>query len=334
MTGSASTTPGTGRPKAPPGLYWRKGKLVPRPPSKLPLRGFVEWTPRPGGRPAVQLEIALAVIAEYKANLPLTVRQIYYRSVGKYGRPKSEDEYETLIETISRARRARLIRFEHIHDDDNDHVAIGGADDDPVGDFIDGVARSVEYVRLNRQDGQPAFIEVHCEAAGMKDQLEQVTWEYGIPVVASGGQLTLSARWRTAQRAAERVGMGITTEILHLGDADEAGFSITENAIEDPAAFVAALVPHPPLEPMTGERLALTEDQIDGTFWTPAHGPLPPDPTGKPGFQLEALAPDEIAQILREAIEARLDLEAYKAVLERENEVRDELRQWIGGKER
>ena len=47
-------------------------------------------------------------------------------------------------------------------------------------------------------------------------------------------------------------------------------------------------------------------------------------------MQLEALPPDVIAQILRDAIKADLDQDEYDAVLEREEEERTDLQDWLG----
>lgn len=311
-------------PEAPPGMMWRRRnggppKLVRRPPSKQKKRGYVPWTPAPGERPEEQLRIAQAVIAEYRAYLPLTVRQIYYRAVGAYGRPKTKSEYSALVDTLTNARRAQIIPFDVIRDGDDEFVPIGGDPDDPIAAFARTVARHIEGFSLDGQGGQPAFIEVHCEAAGMADQLRRVTYDFDVPVVPSGGQLSLSHKWQTAQRAIERAENGVPTYILHLGDADEHGFSITENAIDDPAAFAAAHgVPE-----LAGERIALTAEQIE-------EHDLPPDPTGKPGYQLEALAPDVIGGILRDAILARWDEDAHQAVLDRRDEIREQLREQYG----
>jgi hypothetical protein len=49
--------------------------------------------------------------------------------------------------------------------------------------------------------------------------------------------------------------------------------------------------------------------------------------------QAEAIAPDDLANILRTAIESRLDMDAYRAVLAREEEARRELLERLDGEE-
>jgi len=57
------------------------------------------------------------VLAEYAEQLPLTLRQIFYRMVGAYGYEKTEQAYERLGETLNKARRARVIGMDAIRDD-------------------------------------------------------------------------------------------------------------------------------------------------------------------------------------------------------------------------
>jgi hypothetical protein len=78
-------------------------------------RGFVDWQPRPETR--ILLDQVLAVLDEYAAYLPLTIRQIFYRLVGRYDYEKTENAYKNLCEAMNRARRAKLIAMSAIRDD-------------------------------------------------------------------------------------------------------------------------------------------------------------------------------------------------------------------------
>ena len=70
-------------------------------------RGFAPWQPR--GPSQELLEQVRAVFGEYEDYLPLTIRQVFYRLVGKFEYEKTEQAYKRLVEHLSRARRARLI---------------------------------------------------------------------------------------------------------------------------------------------------------------------------------------------------------------------------------
>lgn len=77
------------------------GKLIGR---TTRVRG---WNPTAKSRALI--DTVLAILAEYAAYLPLTIRQIFYRLVGAHDYEKTEHAYKRLGETINRARRARLI---------------------------------------------------------------------------------------------------------------------------------------------------------------------------------------------------------------------------------
>ena len=60
-----------------------------------------------------------AILKEYEAHLPLTVRQVLYRMMGKFGHEKTLEP--TLYELLLRARRARVIDMDAIRDDGGEH---------------------------------------------------------------------------------------------------------------------------------------------------------------------------------------------------------------------
>jgi hypothetical protein len=82
---------------------------------------------------------------------------------------------------------------------------------------------------------------------------------------------------------------------------------------------------------VTFTRLAVTPERI-AWYELPT---APPKPTDKRAFtgltcQAEALAPDVLAGIVRNAIEPRIDRRAYERVLRHERQVRRERsRNWI-----
>ena len=57
------------------------------------------------------------VFDEYEDQLPLTIRQVFYRLVAAHGYEKTEQAYARLLYYLDRARRARIIPFERVRDD-------------------------------------------------------------------------------------------------------------------------------------------------------------------------------------------------------------------------
>jgi hypothetical protein len=183
----------------------------------------------------VLLDQVAAVLEEYEEQLPLTVRQIFYRLVGAYGFEKTEQAYGRLCQHLVRARRARLIPFEAIRDDGV--ASISSAFYGSPEDFWDDTGRRIRAYRRDRQTGQEEYLELWCEAAGMAPQLATVADTYSVPVFSAGGFASLTAVRQIAERALDRL---VPTVILHVGDFDPSGESIFESMVEDARAFVDA----------------------------------------------------------------------------------------------
>ncbi|MEM8608398.1 MAG: hypothetical protein AAGF92_14915 [Myxococcota bacterium] len=256
------------------------------------------------------------VLAEYADHLPLTIRQIFYRLVGKYGYPKSEQAYNRLCECLNRARRGGLIAFDDIRDD-------GVRVEEPSGfsgtrGFWGTVRYWAEEYRLHRMANQSVELEIWVEAGGMVPQIAKVAHEYGIPVYSSGGFNSITAKYDTAARVTDE------TVILHIGDHDPSGLSVFDSLAEDVTQMVFDLERE---GEVSFERVAVTPAQID------RHGlpTAPPKRNDKRGqweggtVQAEALPPDVLASEVRTAILRHLDEDAYHDTLERERRERREL---------
>ena len=140
-------------------------------------RGYADWRPQP--RTRVLLAQVAEILAEYRDHLPLTVRQVFYRLVAAHGYEKTERGYQRLCEHLVRARRARMIPFEHIRDDGVITISMDwfGSPED----FWDDAGRRARQYRRDRQAGQPRRLELWCEGAGMAPQLARVADEFSVP---------------------------------------------------------------------------------------------------------------------------------------------------------
>jgi hypothetical protein len=283
------------------------------------VRGFAPWSPQ--ASTLELLERVRGVLGEYEDYLPLTIRQIFYRLVGVHEYEKSEQAYERLCEHLNRARRARLIPMDVIRDD-------GGVVSEPnmwdSGEqFLDTVRRQASELMLDRTQGQKIRLVVICEAAGMVPQLERITHPFGVSVLSGGGFDSTTDKFKFADALA---GHDRPTEVLDVGDHDPSGVSQFLAFLEDVDAFTRDLGGS-----ATFTRLAVTQQQI-ATYGLPTAPPKPTDPRAFTGqtCQAEALAPDALAQILRAAIEARLDRRAFNRVLQHERQVRRELMNTLG----
>jgi hypothetical protein len=285
-------------------------------------RGFTPWEPRAATRDL--LDQVRAVLAEYREFLPLTCRQIYYRLVGRYAFDKTEKAYSRLCEHLVRARRARIILFEAIRDDGIAPLSPNAWESGS--EFLDAVRHQAAELHLDRTAGQKTRLVVICEAAGMAPQLARVAHPYGIMVLPSGGFDSLTGKYDFARQLIDH---DRPTEVLHTGDHDPSGTHLFLAYAEDVSAFAAEMGGD-----VTFTRLAVTPEQIERLELPTA----PAKDSDRRAFngdtcQAEAIAPDDLADILRTAIESRIDMDAYEAVLAREVEVRRELIERLGGAE-
>jgi len=282
-------------------------------------RGFAPYSPRPDA--LALIEATRGVLEEYRAHLPLTLRQVFYRLVSAGDVGKTERDYGRLCEVLGRARRARLLPMDAFRDD-------GFRRDRPPGwqsaDAVtDAVRSTVEGFTLDRQAGQDVRLLVWCEAQGMVPQLERVAHDYSVPVLSSGGFDSITAKHA---QAVEIAGDERSTAVLHVGDHDPSGVHLYGSLDEDVRAFVDGYGGR-----CSFARLAVTPAQVE------RHGlpTAPPKATDRRAFegettQCEALPPDALADIIRDAIEARQDGETRRAVIEREHEERERLRERFG----
>ena len=287
-------------------------------------RGFAAWTPRPDSL-ALVADVQ-TVLAEYQAHLPLTCRQIFYRLVAMKGFDKTEAAYARLTETIGRARRAGLVPFASIRDDGSARYEFATWAN-PV-HFLAEVRGDAEGFRLDRQEGQETRLWVLCEAGGMAPMLARVANAYGIPVLTSGGFDSLTAKHELANELAQAMQDGIGAEVLHLGDLDPSGVHLFSSLAEDVCAMTRHLAN---LEPVF-TRLAVTPEQASRLGLPSA----PAKATDKRKFsgatvQCEAIAPDVLSDLLRDAIEARRDSWGTEATLSAEADMRADLLAKLGG---
>jgi hypothetical protein len=275
-------------------------------------RGFADWRPyRKNRELLLQVE---AIIGEYA--MALTIRQIFYRLVARYFYAKTEHAYKDLVYLLSRARRAGHIPMDAIRDDGfTSYYPAWWLD---IDDFLGDMRARARRFRLNRQRGQRRRLVVMCEASGMAPQLYRIAEPYGIPVLSAGGFDSLTDKHRLAEQWSR---MRQPTTVLRIGDYDPSGASMHVALAEDIGAFA---------EHYEGEidfvTVAITPEQARSRDLPSS----PPKETDRRGvhftdtetWQAEALDPNDLAQILEDAILERRDRGIYEAALAEEAEIR------------
>lgn len=282
------------------------------------VRGFADW--RPQAKAAALVDQVKLILHEYRDYLPLALRQVFYRLVGRFGYAKTETAYGSLGDVLNRARRARLVPFSALRDDGVtrlDDVGWSG-----LAACWAAIERTADNYTIDRQRGQERRVVLWCEAAGMAPQLARVGAPYSVPVYSSGGFDSVTVKHDMARLFAAR-----PTLVLHIGDHDPSGIHVFGSLDEDVRAFAGAMGAD-----VAFSRLAVLPEHIDRFGLLTA----PPKPTDRRAFtgetvQAEALSPDVLAELVHQAIVANLDMDAYRDALEAEEEEREHLRMRLEG---
>lgn len=295
-------------------------------PSAAPRNGVLAHLPSD----AKLLRLCRAVLAEYEAFWPLTVRQVFYRLVGQHGYPKhagsterdARRPYEEVSKVLKMARRQAGpgaigladdgigVGWDCIRDDGfYSGRFIGYADEQ---DFKDSVASDAADMTLDLQAGQERRVLLWCEARGMVPQLESYAAEYGAAVYSSGGCDSVSGKYQAAQALASHDG----TLILHVADLDQWGEAMSSTLDQDMTLLVDGLDSNVEIE-----RIALNQAQVKKYK-------LPAQEDGK-GWQAEALAPPQLKAEVQAALKCNLDMDLIAARLAEQAEARKRLIAWI-----
>ena len=161
-------------------------------------KGYADW--RPQDKTLALVGNVRDILEEYRAHLPLTIRQVFYRLVGVYGYPKDENAYERLCNALNRARRAGYIAFDDLRDDgisviQPKHYA-------SVEGFYGYVSRLGSQYERDKLAEQGVAMRVMCEAAGMMPQLARTCGRYSVPVYSCSGFDSLTAKYELARACA------------------------------------------------------------------------------------------------------------------------------------
>ncbi|MEV7891593.1 hypothetical protein ACWD3I_25030 [Streptomyces sp. NPDC002817] len=278
-------------------------------PDKRPRGPQPNWRPKRETRRV--LEAVEAVLDAYADYLPVTLRQIYYVLHGQGVLAKTRPDYKRMCEYVGMARRSGRIPWDAIRDDKQVAVAAPPSFAGPE-DFWRTLEAAAASYRVDRQHGQAVRLELWSETEGMVPQLARVGQKYGISCYSGGGFDGLAGKYNAAQRA---ITDGRRTCVLHVGDYDQSGEWILIALAEDVAAFAAAGGAD-----VEFVRVAVTPEQVVA-YGLPTAPPSTADRrafSGAATTQAEALRPDVLAELVREAVESRLDMSVLRQAIERE----------------
>lgn len=276
------------------------------------------------------------------AGYDVTLRQLYYQFIAldlfpedrrwtyvertrkwirdPNGTKNAEPNYDWLGAMMNDARLAGLIDWDFLVDRTRELQTVGHWSS--PSDIIETVAAAY---RIDKWESQPYRPEVWIEKEALAGVFERVCRRLDVPLFACRGYTSQSEMWRAAQRLAGYAEDGQTPFILHFGDLDPSGVDMTRDIFDRLHTFSNYEI--------KVKRLALNMLQVEEFNPPPSPAKLTDcrakafiEEYGPDSWELDALEPDTLAELVTEQIEAVRDDELYQEAVELEREQRAALR--------
>jgi hypothetical protein len=274
------------------------------------------------------LRAILEVINGWRDYWPLSDRRIHYGLLNepplKHGKKpgsvyrNDKASYGALTELLTRARLAGIIAMEAISDETRP-VCIFDVYAEPgpficreVNDFLKGYWRDL-------QQSQPNHIEIVGEKNTIAGIIEPVAMKYCIPVTTGRGYCSLPPR-SDMQRRFRKSGKEKLI-VLFLTDFDPDGEEIAHS-------FVRSMRDDFDVGSIEGMKVALTGEQVRKLKLPPmmqaksgsAHYEKFTSEHGHNVFELEAIPPEKLQELLEGTIDRIMDKQAFNAELDAEKD--------------
>jgi hypothetical protein len=266
-----------------------------------------------------------AIIAQYTAQgFTLTLRQLYYQLVSRGVIPNEQKEYKRVGSVINDARLAGKIDWNALEDRTRNVKSVSHWDSPE--EIIEAIA---DQFRMDKWCDCSVRPEVWIEKDALVGVIEDVCRDEDVSYFSCRGYTSQSEMWGAAMRFLkyhEKFGQGV--HVIHLGDHDPSGQDMSRD-IEDRIRMF--LRHHNPAaeSSFSFTRIALNMDQIqqynpppnpakstDSRFKTYA------DLHGDDSWELDALDPTVIADLIRNKIVELRDDDEYRRVEDEENDHR------------
>lgn len=269
------------------------------------------------------IAISNDIITEFRdEGFTLILRQLYYQILGKgLFTESSMRTYKNLGTLITKARnngllswygiedRGRGIKGLYIHEE-NDH------------EVVSGLETLLSFDFWQRQD---TYVEVWVEKESLSQVIRKACDPLKTPFMATRGYLSSSEAWRAGQRFKQQRENGKECVMIHLGDHDPEGLDMTRDNEK-------RLIKYSDGCPITVDRIALNMDQIEKYNPPPNYAKASSsrfdwyvDKFGDECWELDALKPQVIVDLITEAINPYIDRDLWDETEEEETAKREHL---------
>jgi hypothetical protein len=272
---------------------------------------FKKWAPREHS--IERLAYVRGINAEYKEQgFTLSLRQIFYQFVARGLLDNSLAGYQAIKELLIRARESGEIDWNDIEDRGR-AVVTHPSWENPAA-IIDAVAS--QYAE-DLWDGQSCRVEVLIEKSALVGVIDGVCREFQVPYLSMRGNNSITMLYEAAKRYQDLIDSGIKPMVLMLADHDPTGYFIPSVVQQKLSQYAR--------QPIEVRRIGLNLDQIN-RYNPPPNRLKEKDPrhaayvreTGlQDGWELDALEPSVLSQLIRDEVTSLLDVEAWEAAKDR-----------------
>lgn len=283
-----------------------------------------------------RLAVINSIIAQYQSEgYILTLRQLYYQLVSRDIIPNKLAEYSKLSTLLKEGRMGGIVDWSAIEDRLRRPSSPSCWDSPKV-----AMQAIVDQYRRPRMDGQLKYVEVWVEKDALSGVLKRVTHKYGIPILVNRGYSSASAMFDAYKRFEDHLednehGLK-SVVILYLGDFDPSGMDMIRDISSRTIEFAEKRFGDD--FPFEIKPIALTREQIY-QYNPPPNPAKRTDPRsanfiadhGTTSWEVDALPPNILNQVLDDAICNEIDLDMYNEIVDSEEAEIDQLREIMEG---
>lgn len=304
----------------------------------MPRIAYIDKTFR--AQSATVIAQANTILTKYsRAGYDMTLRQVYYQFIAldlfpedrrwrwtgakwvrdPNGTKNAEPNYNWLGEIVNDARLAGLMDWNFLVDRTRELQSVSHWES--PSSIMDAVA---SQFRIDKWETQPFRPEIWVEKEALAGIFERVCRRLDVALFACRGYTSQSEMWRAAQRLKGYARAGQTPIIFHFGDHDPSGIDMSRDIDDRLKLFMGG---------MEINRLALNMDQVNEFQPPPSPAKITDsraasyiDLYGDESWELDALEPDKMVELVTTAIEGIREESEWTLACQKEEEQRAALR--------
>lgn len=259
-----------------------------------------------------KLNLVIEILNELDGYKPLTLRQVYYRMVGKGYIDNKKSEYVMLSKLLKWARIDGHVSWSDIEDRVRAYHGSGGWDN--VDSYVNCEINSLfRYYSRDLSQSQPKYIEIWIEKDALSSIFTRAAEKYNVPVTVCRGFSSVSFLNDFKQRL-ERNSGGRPAVMLYFGDFDPSGVEMLESmkmTLQDELGITGVEFKRVGLLKEDIEKYKLPNNP-DALKKTDTRAEKHVQRYGELAVELDALSPDILKQKIEDAIEAEFDMAAFE----------------------